>query len=180
MREVVRGYRWGRHALLTAAAWLGIVTAVAGYFLWADGVEAYSFRALFVALVLVPAAIALMVYALSFYNWRRVGVVALSLAVVGGSIYGGLAFVEYQRQTVAREAAARVAAQHAAHRAELWGKYGAAMRECRGPWLDFGGPDTLRSCVAEKAGAPIDAYTWDALREAEIERDPLLSGMPDR
>jgi hypothetical protein len=80
MREVVRGYRWGRHALLAAAAWLGIVTAVAGYFLWADGVEAYSFRALFVALVLVPAAIALMVYALSFYNWRRVGAVALSLA----------------------------------------------------------------------------------------------------
>ena len=180
MRQVVKRYRWGRHALLAAAAWLGIVTAVAGYFLWADGVEAYSFRALFVALALVPASIALTAYSLSFYNWGRFAAVALSLAVVGGSIYGGLAFVKYQRETEARETTALIAAQHAAHRAELWGKYGAAVRECRGPWLDYGGPDALRTCVAEKTGEPINSFTWRALQEAEIERDPLLSGLPDR
>lgn len=180
MREVVRRYRWGRHALLAAAAWLGIVTAVAGYFLWDDGVEAYSFRALFVALVLVPAAIALMVYALSFYNLGRVAALALSLAVVGGSIYGGLAFVEYQRKIEAREAAAVAAAQHAAYRADMWGKYGAAMRECRAAWRGYGGPEALRDCVAAKTRAPLDAYTWSVLQEADIARDPLLSGVPDR
>lgn len=181
MREVVKRYRWGRHALLAAAAWLGIVTAVAGYFLWDDGVEAYSFRALFVALVLVPAAIALMVYALSFYNLGRAAAVALSLAVVGGSIYGGLTFVEYQRKMKAREAAAVAAAQHAAYRAELWGNHGAAMRQCRGSWLGYGGgPEALRDCVAAKSQAPLDAYTWSVLLEADMERDPLLSGVPDR
>lgn len=180
MREVVKRFRWGRHALLAAAAWLGIVTAVAGYFLWADHVDVYSFRALFVALVLMPAAVALMVYALSFYDLGRVAAVALSVAIAGGAIYGGLAYAEYQRKTEAREAAALMEAQYAAHRAELWGRYGAAMRECRGTWLDYGGPNALRECVADKVGAPLDAHTWRALQEAEIERDPLLAGLPDR
>lgn len=86
--------------------------------------------------------------------------------------------MQYQNGKVARDAADIMAAQETAYRAELWATYGAAVKECRGPWLNHGEPDALRGCVIQKTGAPIDDSTWRSLQAAET--DELLLDLPDR